>query len=126
MAQSPAIVFGAISSVIDEKVIGPYGEDGQPIPVCEDAGIPYTDYEVRIESVLKGDSNFEDGGTHVLRMSGHLRGQGDVVTLAAVQLSEPGSGSLELYARSQMRPNLHHLRGMPTLVWGRGTDLAER
>ena len=77
--------------MIGEKVIGPYGEDEQPIPVGEDAGIPCADYKVRIENVLKGDSNFEDGGTLVLRIFGHLSGQGDVITLAGVQLPEPGS-----------------------------------
>ena len=51
VAQSQVIVLGTISSVLDEKLIY-YGEDGKPVAADEERGLPYTDYEVRIESVL--------------------------------------------------------------------------
>ena len=69
VAWSKIIVLGTISSVIDEKVIY-YGEDGKPVAADEESGLPYTDYEVRIESVLKSDGGAEEGGTLVLRSSG--------------------------------------------------------
>ena len=78
-------------SVLDEIRFGPYGGDGNPISAGEEPGTPFTDYEVRVESVLKGDGDLEDGGTLVLRMFGHLSQQTDVVTLAPVQLPQPGS-----------------------------------
>ena len=91
MAQSHVIVLGTISSVLEEMVRGGYGEDGKPTPAGEEGGLPYTDYEVRIESVLKGDGALEDGGILVLRMFGHRTQQSDVVTSVAVQLPEPDS-----------------------------------
>ena len=91
VAQSHVIVLGTISSVLEEMVIGGYGEDGKPTPAGKEGGLPYTDYEVRIESVLKGDGALEDGGTLVLRMFGHRTQQTDVVTSVAVQLPETDS-----------------------------------
>ena len=88
---SHIIVVGTISSVLDEKLIGAYGEDGNPYIPVEESGSPYTDYEVRIESVLKGDGGVEEGGALVLRMFGHLSQQTDVVTLTPVHLPQPGS-----------------------------------
>ena len=72
VAQSHIIVLGTISSVRDEIRFGAYGEDGNPTSGGEEPGTPYTDYEVRVESVLKDDGDVEDGGTLVLRMFGHL------------------------------------------------------
>ena len=91
VAQSRIIVLGTIRSVLDEIRFGAYGEDGKPTSGGEEPGTPYTDYEVRIESVLKDDGDVEDGGTLVLRMFGHLSQQSDVVTLAPVQLPQPGT-----------------------------------
>ena len=76
---SHIIVLGTISAVLDEKLIGAYGEDGNPYVPVEESGTPYTDYEVRVESVLKNDGDVEDGGTLVLRMFGHRSQQSDVV-----------------------------------------------
>ena len=90
MTRSHVIVLGTISLVLDEKLIY-YGEDGKPVAADEESGLPYTDYEVRIESVLKGDGGVADGGVLVLRMFGHLSQQNDVVTLAPVHLPQPGS-----------------------------------
>ncbi len=72
VGQSHVIVPGTISSVVGEIRFGAYGEDGNPISAGEEPGTPYPDYEVRIESVLKGRSGVEDGGVLVLRMFGHL------------------------------------------------------
>ena len=88
---SHIIVLGTISAVLDEIRFGAYGEDGNPYIPVEESGTPYTDYEVRVESVLKNDGDVEDGGSIVLRMFGHLSRQNDVVTLGPVQLPQPGS-----------------------------------
>ncbi len=97
---SHIIVLGTISAVLDEKLIGAYGEDGKPYIPVEESGSPYTDYEVRVESVLKNDGDVEDSGTLVLRMFGHSSQQSDVVTLAAVQLPQPGSHYLLALGRN--------------------------
>ena len=97
---SHIIVLGTISAVLDEKLIGAYGEDGNPYIPVEESGSPYTDYEVRVESVLKNDGDVEDGGVLVLRMVGHLSQQSYVVTLAAVQLPQPGSHYLLALGRN--------------------------
>ncbi|MFQ5968382.1 MAG: hypothetical protein ACE5MI_12365 [Acidimicrobiia bacterium] len=76
VAQSDVIVLGTISFVLEETLVG---------------DLPHTDYEVRIDGVLKSDGALEDGGTLVLRMSGHLTQQTDVVTSVHVQLPAPDS-----------------------------------
>ena len=88
--QSHIIVLGTISSVLDEKVMY-YGEDGTQVLADEESGLPYTDYEVRIETVLKGDGGVEDGGTLILRMFGHLSKQNDAVSSVPVKLPQLGS-----------------------------------
>ena len=50
---SHIIVLGTVSAVLDEKLIGAYGEDGNPTIPSEETGSPFTDYEVLVESVLK-------------------------------------------------------------------------
>ena len=97
---SHIIVLGTISGVLDEKLIGAYGEDDKPYIPGEESGTPYTDYEVSIESVLKDDRDVEDGGTLVLRMFGHLSQQSDVLTLAAVTLPQPGTRYLLALGRN--------------------------
>ena len=97
---SHIIVLGTISEVLDEIRFGAYGEDGNPYIPVEESGTPYTDYEVRVESVLKNDGDVEDGRTLVLRMFGHLSGQSDVITLAAVQLPQPGGHYLLALGRN--------------------------
>ena len=43
VAGAQVIVLGQISSVLEEKWIGPYGEDGQPLPAFGDEdGLPFT------------------------------------------------------------------------------------
>ena len=97
---SHVIVLGTIISVLGERLIGAYGEDGQPTSGSEEGGTPYTDYEVRIESVLKSDGTVEGRGTLVLRMFGHLSGQKDVVMLAAMQLPQPGGSYMLALGRN--------------------------
>ena len=118
---SHIIVLGTISAVLDEKLIGAYGEDGKPYVPVEESGSPYTDYEVRVESVLKNDGDVEDGGTLVLRMFGHLSQQSDVVTLAAVQLPQPGSHYL--FALS-LNPDGTYGSGNEGLIYVDGESVA--
>ena len=118
---SHIIVLGTISAVVDEKLIGAYGEDGNPYIPDEESGTPYTDYEVRVESVLKNDGDVEDGGTLVLRMFGHLSQQSDVVTLAAVQLPQPGSHYLLALGRN---PDGAYGSGSEGLIYVDGETVA--
>ena len=84
------IVIGTIDSVLEEKTIGPYGEDGQPLPVDEESGLPFTDYDLQIESVLKSDGTVTQGSSLVLRMFGHLSNENAIITLNAFTLPKPG------------------------------------
>ena len=118
VAQSKIIVLGTISSVLDEKVMY-YGEDGTP--VVGDEGSPYTDYEVRIETVLKDDGGAEERGTLVLRMFGHLSQQNDIVTLASVQLPQPGSRYLLALGRN---PDDTYGSGSEGLIYVDGETVA--
>jgi hypothetical protein len=83
------IVLGTIDSVLEEREMGAYGEDGQPLP-ADEGGLPFTDYQVRVESVLKGDGTVTDGGTLVLRMFGHLSKDNAVITSNVFTLPSPG------------------------------------
>ena len=90
VAQASVILLGTIDSVLGEKRIGPYGEDGKPTPVSDEGGLPYTDYKVLIEDVLKGDGKITDGGTLVLRMFGHLSNSGAIITPNVFIFPKPG------------------------------------
>ena len=118
---SHIIVLGTVSAVLDEKLIGAYGEDGNPYIPVEESGSPYTDYEVRVESVLKNDDDVEDGGTLVLRMFGHLSQQSAAVTLAAVQLPQPGSHYLLALGRN---PDDTYGSGSEVLIYVDGETVA--
>ena len=118
---SHIIVLGTISAVLDEKLIGAYGEDGNPYIPVEESGTPYTDYEVRVESVLKGDGDVEDGGTLVLRMFGHRTQQTEVVTSVAIQLPEPGSHYLLSLGRN---PDGTYGSGSEGLIYVDGETVA--
>ena len=89
VAGAHVIVLGQISSVLEEKWIGPYGEDGQHMLTDED-GLPFTDYLLQIESVLRGDGTVTDGGSLVLRMFGHLSNQNAIITPDLFTLPNPG------------------------------------
>ena len=119
VAWSHIIVLGTISSVLDERVIY-YGKDGNPVPTDKERGAPFTDYEVRIESVLKGDGGAEEGGTLVLRMFGHLSQQKDIVTLTPVQIEVRHHQAQEL-----PQPGSHYLLALgrnPDDTYGSGSE----
>ena len=99
VAHADVIVLGTIGSVIAEKHIGPYGPDGSVLPAGE-GGIPVTDYEVQIESVLKSDEAVAVAKTLVLRMFGHLSGQGAPITSSAFPLPRPGDHLLFALGRN--------------------------
>ena len=95
VARSGVILLGTIEAVLDEKRIGPYGEDGVPVP-ADDDGMPVTDYEVQIDRVVKGDGTAAAGGTVVLRMFGHVSNPGAIITLNTFPL--PSVGDYLLFA----------------------------
>ena len=97
--RSHVIVLGTIDLVLEEKRVGPYGQDGQPIPAGEDA-MPVTDYQVNIESVLKSDDAIAGADSLVLRMFGHLSNKAVVVTLNLFALPEPGDHLLFALGRN--------------------------
>ena len=86
VARAEVIVLGTITSVLAQKWMGPYGEDGRPLPASDERGLPFTDYEVQVERVLKGYGTIANGGTLVLRMFGHLDNPGAIITPNAFTL----------------------------------------
>ena len=96
--RAQVIVLGTIDSVLEEKMMGAYGEDGQPLPAVE-GGLPFTDYKLQIENVLKGDGTVTDGGTLVLRMFGHLSDKNAAITPNLFTL--PNTGDHLLFALGQ-------------------------
>ncbi|HAL47097.1 MAG TPA: hypothetical protein DCP37_05035 [Dehalococcoidia bacterium] len=89
------IVVGTINSVLDEKQIGGYGVGGQLMP-AEDGGNPVTDFDVRVESVLKSDGTVAEGEGFVLRMHGHT--SSDPAVVASVLFELPKAGDRLLFA----------------------------
>ena len=89
VARADVIVLGTISSVLEEKQIGPY-VDGKPLPAGEEGGMPVTDYEVQVETALAGNAAVADGDTIVLRMFGQLSSQGAAITSVVFQLPNQG------------------------------------
>ena len=90
VSRSDVIVAGIITTVMEERRIDGYGDDGRPLPVSDEGGIPVTDYAVQIETVLKGDDTVASGETLVLRMFGHFSDSGSMVTSNVVTLPNPG------------------------------------
>ena len=99
VAGADVIVLGTISSVLGEKQLGPY-VDGKQLPAGEEGGMPFTDYEVQIETVLAGNDAVADGDTIVLRMFGHLSSQGGAITSVVFQLPNPGDRLLFALGRN--------------------------
>ena len=100
VAGADIIVLGTISSVLEEKRIGPY-VDGKSLPVEEaEGGMPVTDYEVQVETVLAGNDVVADGDIFVLRMFGHLSSQGGGITSVVFQLPNPGDRLLFALGRN--------------------------
>ena len=88
--RSDVIVVGVITTVLEERRIGPYGDDGKPLPADDEGGNPFTDYLVTIEDVLKADDSVANSDTLVLRMFGHLSNRDAVVTPNVFLLPNPG------------------------------------
>ncbi len=70
--------------------MGPYGEDGQPLSAGDD-GLPFTDYEVVIKGLLKGDGQVQPNDALVLRMFGHLSNRSETITPGSFTLPNPGA-----------------------------------
>ena len=87
--RSDVIVVGLVTAVIEEMRIGGYGDDGMALP-GGDGGIPVTDYEIQVESVLNGDDEVAGGDTLVLRMFGHLSDRDSIITPNLFTLPNPG------------------------------------
>ena len=100
VAGARVIVLAEISSVLEEKWIGQYGEDGQLLPADDKDGLPFTDYLLQIESVLKGDGTVTGGGSLVLRMFGHLSNQNAIITPDLFTLPNPGDHLLFALGRN--------------------------
>ncbi len=90
ISRSHVIVLGTIGPDPVERRIGPYGEDGKPLPADDEGGNPFTDYLVQIEDVLKADDSVADSDTLVLRMFGHLSDRDSVITPNVFTLPNPG------------------------------------
>mgnify|MGYP000547472584 CR=1 FL=1 len=90
VSRSHVIVLGTIGPDPVERRIGPYGEDGQPLPADDEGGNPFTDYLVQIEDVLIADDSVADLDTLVLRMFGHLSDRDSVITPNVFTLPNPG------------------------------------
>ena len=109
-APADVIVVATISSVLAEKLLGPYGEDGTALPADEESGMPFTDYLVQIESVLKTDDVVAGADTLVLRMSGYMSSRGRLLAghdpaggpifVESFQLPSPGDHLLLVLRRN--------------------------
>ena len=100
VSRSHVIVLGTIGPDPEERQIGPYGEDGKPLPADDEGGLPFTDYLVRIEDMLKADDSIADSDTLVLRMFGHLSDRGAVITPNLFTLPNPGDRLLFALGRN--------------------------
>ena len=96
--RSDLIVVGIITAVVEERWIGPYGDNEKVLPAGDD-GMPVTDYEVQVESVLRGDGTVVDGGSVVLRMFGHLSNSSAIITPNGFLL--PNLGDYLLFASGE-------------------------
>ena len=88
--RSNVIVVGTITTVLEERLIGGYGDDGKPLSADDEGGLPFTDYLVTIEDVLKADDSVANSDTLVLRMFGHLSDRDAVITPNVFTLPNPG------------------------------------
>ena len=99
VSRSVVIVLGTVASVSEQKRIGYYRADGKPLPADENR-IPVTDYEVHVESVLKGDGRVEDDGALVLRMYGHSGNGISIITPNSFTYPNPGDHLLFALGRN--------------------------
>ena len=98
-ASAHLIVVATINSVLEEKQIGGYGPDGQLMP-AEDGGIPVTDFDVSVETVVKDDGTVGDGEGFVLRMHGHAASDPSVGSSALFELPKVGGRLLFALGRN--------------------------
>ena len=99
VARADVVFIGTINSVLDEKMMGPYGKDGQPLPAGDD-GLPFTDYEVGLKGLLKGHGEVQPGDPLVLRMFGHLSNRSETITPDSFTLPKLGDRLLFALGRN--------------------------
>ena len=100
IARSQIIVVATIGDDVEEKMIGPYGPDGQPM-TDPDSVRAFTDYQLNIEEVIKSDDTVSASAESVVfRMFGHLDVQKAAPTSVMFKLPEPGDHLLFALGRN--------------------------
>ena len=99
VAGADVIIMGTIDSVLEERIMGGYGDEGRALPAGE-GGLPYTDYAVNIESLLKVDDRVSAETGLVLRMFGHLSNKNAAIALNSFTLPTPGDRLLLALGRN--------------------------
>jgi hypothetical protein len=90
VSRSHLVVLGTIGPAPVERVLGAYGEDGKLLPADDEGGLPFTDYLVQVEGVLKADNSIGGSDTFVLRMFGHQSDRDAIITPSVFTLPNPG------------------------------------
>ncbi len=97
IARGQIIVIGTLDEKFEEIMMGGYGSDGQP----SEGTMAFTDYQLNIEEVIKGDDTVSAGTESVvLRMFGHKDVQKAVLTYVPFKLPEPGDHLLFALGRN--------------------------
>ena len=97
IARGQIIVIGTLDEKFEEIMMGGYGADGQP----SEGTMAFTDYQINIEEVIKGDDTVSAGTESVvLRMFGHKDVQKAVLTYVPYKLPEPGDHLLFALGRN--------------------------
>ena len=97
IARGQIIVIGTLDEKFEEIMMGGYGADGQP----SEGTMAFTDYQLNIEEVIKGDDTVSAGTESVvLRMFGHINVQKAVLTPHMFKLPEPGDHLLFALGRN--------------------------
>jgi hypothetical protein len=91
------IVIGTLDEKYEEIMMRGYGSDGQP----SEGTMAFTDYQLNIEEVIKGDDTVSAGTESVvLRMFGHLNVQNASLDPHISKLPEPGDHLLFALGRN--------------------------
>ena len=97
IARGQIIVIGTLDEKFEEIMMGGYGADGQ----LSEGTMAFTDYQLNIEEVIKGDDTVSAGTESVvLRMFGHKDVQKAVLTSVMSKLPEPGDHLLFALGRN--------------------------
>ena len=97
IARGQIIVIGTLDEKFEEIMMGGYGADGQ----LSEGAMAFTDYQLNIEEVIKGDDTVSAGTESVvLRMFGHINVQKAVLTPHMFKLPEPGDHLLFALGRN--------------------------